>query len=197
MQLFAFRFTIGNLEMEDSKTEITDSNRAIEMYNNMNAFMDLIERNPDKLTPFDVIETADLVNKDIEFIQKGYRKTQVDIKKAKYFFPVPAREVPSKMYALFNAYNNIWCDLPVYEKEARFNIELVRLQPFEDGNKRTSRIIMNYNLCKQNKAPAVISGKDNDEYFRCIDEYDVKISTLMFNRDCEKCKKLEYKKSEN
>lgn len=85
MQLFAFRFTIGNLEMEDSKTEITDSNRAIEMYNNMNAFMDLIERNPDKLTPFDVIETADLVNKDIGFFQKGYRKTQVDVKKAKYF----------------------------------------------------------------------------------------------------------------
>lgn len=105
MQLFTFRFTVGNLEMEDSKTEITDSNRAIEMYNNMNAFMDLIERNPDKLTPFDVIETADLVNKDIEFFQKGYRKTQVDVKKAKYFFPVPAREVPSKMYALFNAYN--------------------------------------------------------------------------------------------
>ena len=122
MQLFTFRFTVGNLEMEDSKTEITDSNRAIEMYNNMNAFMDLIERNPDKLTPFDVIETADLVNKDIEFFQKGYRKTQVDVKKAKYFFPVPAREVPSKMYALFNAYNNIWCDLPAYEKEARFNI---------------------------------------------------------------------------
>ena len=115
MQLFTFRFTVGNLEMEDSKTEITDSNRAIEMYNNMNAFMDLIERNPDKLTPFDVIETADLVNKDIEFFQKGYRKTQVDVKKAKYFFPVPAREVPSKMYALFNAYNNIWCDLPAYE----------------------------------------------------------------------------------
>ena len=41
MQLFTFRFTVGNLEMEDSKTEITDSNRAIEMYNNMNAFMDL------------------------------------------------------------------------------------------------------------------------------------------------------------
>ena len=74
MQLFTFRFTVGNLEMEDSKTEITDSNRAIDMYNNMNAFMDLIERNPDKLTPFDVIETADLVNKDIEFFQKGYRK---------------------------------------------------------------------------------------------------------------------------
>lgn len=86
MQLFTFRFTVGNLEMEDSKTEITDSNRAIEMYNNMNAFMKLIEGNPDKLTPFDVIETADLVNKNIEFFQKGYRKTQVDVKKAKYFF---------------------------------------------------------------------------------------------------------------
>ena len=86
MQLFTFRFTVGNLEMEDSKTEITDSNRAIEMYNNMNAFMKLIERNPDKLTPFDVIETADLVNKNIEFFQKGYRKTQVDVKKQNIFF---------------------------------------------------------------------------------------------------------------
>ena len=36
-----------------------------------------------------------------------------------------------------------------------------------------------------------------DEIVSECDEKDVKISTLMFNRDCEKCKKLEYKKSEN
>ncbi len=39
IQLFTIRFTIGNLEMEDEKTEITIPERSIEMYNNMNAFL--------------------------------------------------------------------------------------------------------------------------------------------------------------
>ena len=53
-----------------------------------------------------------------------------------------------------------------------FHIELVRAQPFEDGNKRTARILTNYNLCKQNKAPVIISGCETDKYFTFIDNYD-------------------------
>lgn len=49
----------------------------------------------------------------------------------------------------------------------------MRLQPFEDGNKRTSRIITSYNLWRQNRAPIVIFGEENNAYFDFIDNYDI------------------------
>lgn len=182
MQLFSLRFTVGNLEMEDEKIDVSDSRRAIEMYNNMNAFMTLIEKNVDKITPYDVIDIADNVNKNINYFDKGFRKTQVNVKCAKNFFPIEAKNITYKMYSLFDTYNNIWYDLPIYEKEARLHIELVRMQPFEDGNKRTARILTNYNLCKQNKAPIVITGKETDEYFKYIDTYDIYGMKGLFER---------------
>ena len=34
----------------------------------------------------------------------------------------------------------------IYEREALFHIGLMRIHPFEDGNKRTAKIIMNANF---------------------------------------------------
>ena len=180
MDMFAIRFTVGNLEMEDANTDIADKKRLIEFYNNKTAFTGLIKKNPDTISPYDAIDVAYIINNGCH--SKNFRRTQVDVKKAKKFFPVPAYEVPSKMYSLFNAYYNIWCDLPIYEREARFHIEFVRLQPFEDGNKRTARIITSFNLCKQNKAPIIINGKETDEYFKYIDDYDVEGLTNFFEK---------------
>lgn len=173
MQLYATRSAIGNLEMEHLKAEVALPARTVEMYNNMKAFMNIIEKHPDKISPYDVVDIAETVNKDIVYFDKGYRKTQVQVKLAKNFFPIPAKDVPMKMYTIFDSYHNIWNELPVFEKEARLHIELVRLQPFEDGNKRTARILTSYNLCCQNKAPIIISGDETDQYFSYIDNYDV------------------------
>ena len=173
MNLFASRFAIGNLEMENPKMSASNSTRTIEMYNNMNAFMNLIEQNKDRITPTDIMDVADEVNRNINFFSRGFRRTQVEVRKAENFTPPPACEVYERMYALCDAYNNIWDMLPTYEREARFHMDLVRIQPFEDGNKRTARILTSFNLCKQNKAPIVIGMDENDEYFDYIDKYDI------------------------
>lgn len=170
MQLLATRMAIGNVEMENQYIPGSLSENYIDIYNNIEAFRRLIETNPDKIMPYDLVDIASMVNNGV---YEGFRKTQVDVRKAKNFFPIPAREVIPKMYSIMDNYYNIWNVLPVYEKEARLHIELVRTQPFEDGNKRTSRILTNYNLCKQNKAPIIISGRETDEYFGYIDDYNV------------------------
>lgn len=172
MQLYATRCAIGNMEMEQ-QTDITLPRGTIEMYNNMNAFMNIIEKKPMKISPYDVIDIASDVNRNISYFDKGYRKTQVEVKKAKNFFPIPASAIPMKMYSLFDTYHNVWGILSPYEREARLHIELVRIQPFEDGNKRTARILTSYNLCSQNKAPVVINGNETEQYFSYIDNYDV------------------------
>lgn len=173
IQLYSMRQAIANLQMEDSKTEMLNPERTQEMYNNIAAFEYILKLNPDRITPYDLIDIADLVNKDIGYYAKGFRRTQVDVKKAKNFFPPSGRDVAPAVYSAFNAYHNIWFDLPVYEKEAKFHIELVRMQPFEDGNKRSVRILTNFNLLKQNKAPVVIPAKETDRYFGYIDDYNI------------------------
>lgn len=185
MQLLNMRLAIGNLEMEDKNSEIISPQRTMEMYNNLAAFKNIINKNPDKISPYDVIDVAYDVNKDLNFFDKGFRVTQVDVQKATKFFPIEAKKVPQAIYSIFNAYHNIWNILPVYEREARLHIELVRLQPFEDGNKRTARIITNFDLCKQNKAPVIISGSETDEYFNYIDNYDVEGFTKFLTKKSE------------
>ena len=171
MRLYSMRQAMANLEMEDKETDMLSPKRTQEMFNNVIAFENMLARNPEKISPYDLVDIAEDINTGL--YTKGFRKTQVDVRKAKNFFPPSARELPQRMYSLFDTYHKIWLDLPVYEKEARFHIELVRLQPFEDGNKRSTRILTNFNLIKQNKAPVIISGDQTDEYFGYIDNYDV------------------------
>lgn len=183
LQLFVTRFTIGNLEMEDNKTDLASSKRSIELYTNMRAINDIIDKNPDKISPYDLVDIAYTVNNEV--YDRGFRKTQVDVKKARNFHPIKASRIPEAIYSLFNAYHNIWCDLNVYEREAKLHIELVRMQPFEDGNKRSARILTNFNLLKNNKAPIVIPDSQTEEYFKYIDEYDVESLTKLFKKNSE------------
>lgn len=164
----ATRMAIGNVEMESSPGTISE--QYLDIYNNIDAFTYLVNGGIDKISPLDIKKCAKIINNGI---YDDFRKTAVEVKKAKNFFPIDAKMVIPQMYNIINNYYNVWNILPVYLKEAKLHIELVRTQPFEDGNKRTARILTNYNLCKQNKAPVIISGCETDKYFSFIDNYDV------------------------
>ncbi len=181
IKLYATRFTMGSLRIEDNETDLTSKKRAIELYNNMKAFTKLIKENPSKLTPYDVIDIADIVNKNLKFYDKGFRKTQVEVRGATFTPTIPSLVTP-EMYSLFDCYNNVWNILNPYEREARFHIKFIKIHPFEDGNGRTGRIITSYNLCKSNKAPIIINSRERSKYFKYISENDVDSLALMFEK---------------
>ena len=60
----------------------------------------------------------------------------------------------------------------IFEKEAIFHIRFERIHPFSDGNGRTGRIIMNKHLIEQGFAPVLFTDFMNDEYRKCIENYD-------------------------
>lgn len=181
IKLYATRFTMGSLRIEDGKTNLTSKSRAIEMYNNMKAITQLIKNNPERLTPYDVIDVAEIINQNLNFFDRGFRKIQVEVRGAPFFPTVPKNIVP-EMYSLFDCYYNVWNILPAYEREARFHIKFIHIHPFEDGNGRTGRILTGYNLCKENKAPIVIDSKERKKYFECINKNDVDGLALLFEK---------------
>ena len=61
----------------------------------------------------------------------------------------------------------------IFKKEAIFHIRFERIHPFNDGNGRTGRIIMNQHLLKAGLAPVIIPGIMSDDYKRYIDSVDI------------------------
>ena len=64
--------------------------------------------------------------------------------------------------------------------------EFVRIHPFVDGNGRLSRIIMNYQLVKNDFLPISIKTKDKSRYYDVLEEYGTNNNlTLLIEMICE------------
>ncbi len=59
------------------------------------------------------------------------------------------------------------------ELAAWTHAEFVKIHPFTDGNGRTSRLIMNYQLMAEGFPPVSISKEDRLEYFKALEAYAV------------------------
>ena len=99
----------------------------------------------------------------------GYRKVQVFIRGSEHIPPEPEK-IPNLMnYFIYN-YNNDGQDL--FNKIAKYHIEFEKIHPFEDGNGRTGRLLLNYELIKNNQAPIVIEKDDRVKYFEYLKDND-------------------------
>ncbi|MEG1009778.1 MAG: Fic family protein, partial [Clostridia bacterium] len=61
----------------------------------------------------------------------------------------------------------------IFTKIAKYHIEFERIHPFEDGNGRTGRLIINYELLRNNLPPVIISKDDRIKYFEYIRSNDI------------------------
>lgn len=120
----------------------------------------------------DIIKLNELINKNIKDTS-GYRKVNVMIRGAQEI-PPKSNEVPIKMMYFIDNYNHfpIQREEDILKKIAYFHIEFEHIHPFEDGNGRTGRLLINYELLKNNLPPIVIPIDKRDAYFRYIANYD-------------------------
>ncbi|MEW7291658.1 Fic family protein [Aquimarina sp. 2304DJ70-9] len=83
-------------------------------------------------------------------------------------------ETPAMMNDLVN-----WYRTKVDEKEtnpillaAEFHYKYIRIHPFDDGNGRTARIIMNFILMQFGYPPVIIKTSDKENYFAALRQAD-------------------------
>ena len=60
----------------------------------------------------------------------------------------------------------------IFTKIARYHIEFEKIHPFEDGNGRTGRLLINYELLKNDLIPVVIAKEDRVKYFEFLRNND-------------------------
>ena len=65
-------------------------------------------------------------------------------------------------------------DLNSIELAAWTHAEFVRIHPFIDGNGRTGRLLMNYQLLSQGFLPVSIAKENRIEYYDALEEYAVR-----------------------
>lgn len=107
-----------------------------------------------------------------------YRNVEVRITGAKHKPPVPS-EMYYQIKEFFNNIN-LKSNLNPIELAAWTHAEFVRIHPFVDGNGRTSRLIMNYQLMSNEFLPVSVNKEDRLEYFSYLEEYAVNGNLVPF-----------------
>ncbi len=113
----------------------------------------------------------EIINRDI-MDTRGYRKIGVMIRGGEHI-PPKAEEVNALM--MYFVYNYNHCEgMSIFEKIANYHLEFEKIHPFEDGNGRIGRLLINFELLKNNIPPIVIPKEERTKYFEFLRNEDVK-----------------------
>lgn len=105
------------------------------------------------------------------FIAGKYKKYQNEVKGSK-FQPTQPELVLTDMKLCFQEYQRLKKELHTLELAAWAHWKLVRIHPFQDGNGRTARIVMNFVLHKNGYGMIDIKTKEKQTYFKTLEKCD-------------------------
>ncbi len=143
----------------------------LEVINHRDAinFLEEVVQKNERLTEWTIKSIHRLVLKGIQEDNAGvYRKENVVIGGASHRLPDHVI-VPELMEQFISKVENEWSTIHPVERAAKVHAEFVKIHPFIDGNGRTSRLLMNYELMKAGFPPAVIKAIDRARYYDALD----------------------------
>lgn len=102
-----------------------------------------------------------------------YKKfpNSVRLQNGEMFHYAKPEEVAAKMEELVNWFNNEK-ELSPEDLAAYLHYRFVRIHPFDDGNGRVARLLMNYVLLKHNLPPVIIKSADKANYLLALNKAD-------------------------
>ncbi len=110
-----------------------------------------------------------LILKEIDNENAGkYRMENVVISGANHI-PPKHYEVNNLMQKLITEYSNDWTDYHPVVKATLLHGEFVKIHPFIDGNGRTARLLLNFELMKNGYTPIIIKSDNRVKYYDVLD----------------------------
>lgn len=108
--------------------------------------------------------------KDTKPFIAGKYKTQQNRIKGSNSETTPPKYVITDIKNYFKEYTKLEKELHPIELAAWTHWKLVRIHPFQDGNGRSARIVMNYILHKNNYPMIDIKTKEKQQYFKALEK---------------------------
>jgi len=188
-ELLISRVTHSTMSLEKDLGNPDDSKNAIRMKDNIKAFEYLLENLNIPLSEQMIIKVANLINASSIYISEGYRNYGEYLAESNIPISNP-KSIRNDMLKLINDYYHNWKDMDPFEREARFHIDFIRIHPFEDGNGRTGRLLLNFNLLSQNIPPVIITEDLDNNYKKFIHDKNIKEMANMFRIQSQKEKEV-------
>ena len=133
-------------------------------------FVEELVSQKEPLSQRNIKDIHQLILKKIDDQNAGiYRNTNVIIAGAEHT-PPDFIHVLSEMENLIRWYQNEAQELHPVERAGRVHADFVKIHPFVDGNGRTSRLLMNFELMKAGFPAAVLPVEKRLEYYDALDQ---------------------------
>ena len=133
--------------------------------------MELVFQNKFKINKKDIIKLHSILIKNTG-ISTGFKKLP-NYLLMRNLETTPPEKVESKIDNLIRWYNEEK-NLHPLEKATIFHGKFERIHPFQDGNGRTGRMIINIMLIKDNYPPLIIRKNQRISYFSALEAFDHK-----------------------
>lgn len=133
-------------------------------------FLENIVKEDNNLTEFEIKSIHNLVLKGIDNENAGrYRTQNVIISGAKHI-PPESILVPEQMEELILRYDEWSQKYHPLVVAALLHGEFVKIHPFIDGNGRTARLLMNFEVIKNAYPPIIIKNELRPQYYEALDK---------------------------
>ncbi len=132
-------------------------------------YLETIIKEKKDLTEWTLKNIHQLILKKIDNDNAGrYRAENVTISGASHI-PPNHMIISELIQKLFAEYEKEWNNYHPVIKACLLHGEFVKIHPFIDGNGRTARLILNYELMKYGYTPIVITKERRAEYYEALD----------------------------
>jgi Fic family protein len=132
-------------------------------------FIEELISNKEPLSEWNIKNIHALILKEIDNTNAGkYRSENVVISGAEHI-PPKHYEIGDLMQKLIAEYQSEWEGFHPVVRATLLNGEFVKIHPFIDGNGRTSRLLLNFELMQNGYPPIIIKNAERARYYDVLD----------------------------
>ncbi|MCL5404258.1 MAG: Fic family protein [Candidatus Marsarchaeota archaeon] len=156
-----------NGDLEIGSGRLTDY---IELLNHKDVYNRIAQIGDNEITLDDIIELRKLLFSNIlDNLHYGLRRSMTSVGDQ---ITESASKLPKEMDELIEILNRKPSNASdAFSNAVEFHLLFVDKHPFEDGNGRTVRLLMNWYLIKNGLAPITVTREDKKEYFNSISPF--------------------------
>lgn len=168
-------YDFGNVVDKNKEREINET------INHQNAFKYIFENLNEEIDIIDMVKRLHQIIGSNTIIGAGNYKEHdnylINSNGEEIDF-TPKEEVLKRMNELKAMYYGTWKELTVFERAVNLHMAIINIHPFSDGNGRVARLIMNYELIKNNYPPILINESQKLSYYAMIEEINTNTNYL-------------------